>query len=172
MESKCGGTSWRGDSMKKETIAALTLFGFSLLYALGCMGLKFGSLRKPGPGFLPSLIAVALILCTSVHLYQVLRQRSRASGSEQGSQPLNFRVVTGLGLCVFIYPALLMTVDFVIATFLSVFAMLLILRYKTWLVSLLVSLVTALVCFSAFGLVLGLALPSGPVEALLYRLRG
>jgi putative tricarboxylic transport membrane protein len=158
--------------MKKETIAALTLFGFSLLYALGSLGLKFGSLRKPGPGFLPSVIAVALILCTSVHLFQVLRKRSRGSVSGPGSQPVNLRVVAGLGLCILVYPALLMTADFVIATFLTVLAMLLILRYKTWPLCLLVSLATALVCFIAFGVVLGLALPSGFIETVLYRLRG
>jgi hypothetical protein len=65
-----------------------------------------------------------------------------------------------------------MTLDFVLSTFVTVFAMLLILRFKTWPVCLLVSLFTAVACFVVFAMLLGVALPSGIIETFLYRLRG
>jgi putative tricarboxylic transport membrane protein len=151
---------------------ALGLFGIAVLYSIGCVGLKLGTLRKPGPGLFPSLIAVALLITTAVHLYKVFTKQADAPAPEEGSQAVNLRAWVGIAVCVFAYPALLMTLDFVLSTFATVFAMLLILRFKRWPVCLLVSLFIAVVCFVVFAMLLGVALPSGFIETFLYRLRG
>jgi len=85
---------------------------------------------------------------------------------------VNLRAWVGIAICVFAYPALLMSLDFVLSTFATVFAMLVILRFKAWPVCLLVSLFTAIACFVVFAMLLGVALPSGFIEMFLYRLRG
>jgi hypothetical protein len=158
--------------MRKDKSVALGLFGIAALYSIGCIGLKLGTLRKPGPGLFPSLIAAALLLCTAVHIYKVFRKEMETPASPEGTQAVNLRAWVGIAVCVFAYPALLMSLDFVLSTFLTVFAMLLILRFKSWPVSFFVSLFTAIVCFVVFAMLLGVALPSGVIETFLYRFRG
>ena len=158
--------------MSKDKSVALGLFGIAVLYAIGCMELKLGTLRKPGPGLFPSLIAAALLLSTAAYLYKVFTKKPEASVRAEGAQAVNLRAWVGIAIGVFTYPALLMTLDFVLSTFMTVFAMLVILRFKTWPVCLLVSLFTAIACFVVFAMLLGVALPSGIIETFLYRLRG
>ena len=158
--------------MRKDRAIAIGLFAVSVLYFVGCMGLKLGALRKPGPGLFPSLIAMALLLSTGAHLYKVFRKEEKASGRRVGGPSVNLRTLGGLSVCILVYPALLMSLDFVLSTFLTVFGMLLVLRFRTWPVSLFVSLFTAVVCFVVFAMLLGVALPSGVFEAFLYRLKG
>jgi Tripartite tricarboxylate transporter TctB family len=158
--------------MRKDKSVALGLFGTAVLYSIGCVGLKLGTLRKPGPGLFPSLIAAALLLCTALHTYKVFTKKAETSAPPEGAQTVNLRAWAGIAVCVFAYPALLMTLDFVLSTFVTVFAMLLILRFKTWPMCLLVSLFTAIACFVVFAMLLGVALPSGVIETFLYRLKG
>ena len=158
--------------MRKDKSVALGLFGIAVLYSIGCMQLKLGTLRKPGPGLFPSLIGAALLLSTAVHAYRVFTKKAETSAPSEGARAVNLRAWAGIAICVFVYPALLMTLDFVLSTFVTVFAMLLILRFKSWLVCLLVSLFTAIACFIVFAMLLGVALPSGFIETFLYRLRG
>ncbi len=158
--------------MRKDKSVALGLFGIAVLYSIGCMELKLGTLRKPGPGLFPSLIAAALLLSTAAHLYKVYTKKTETLVPAEGAQTVNLRAWVGIAICVFAYPALLMALDFVLSTFVTVFAMLLVLRFKSWPVCLLVSLFTAIACFVVFAILLGVALPSGFIEMLLYRLRG
>jgi putative tricarboxylic transport membrane protein len=158
--------------MRKDKSVALGLFGIAVLYSIGCMELKLGTLRKPGPGLFPSLIAVALLLSTAAHIYKVFTKKMETSAPPEEAQTVNLRAWVGIAICVFAYPALLMALDFVLSTFVTVSAMLLILRFKSWPVCLLVSLFTAIACFVVFAMLLGVALPSGGIEMLLYRLRG
>ncbi len=158
--------------MRKERAVAWGLFSISVLYFVSCMGLKLGALRKPGPGLFPSLIAVALLLSTGAHLYKVFRKEEEASGRPAGGPSVNLRTLGGLSAFIVVYPALLMSLDFVLSTFLTVFGMLLVLRFRTWPASLFVSLFTAIACFFLFAMLLGVALPSGVIETFLYKLRG
>jgi hypothetical protein len=158
--------------MRKDKSVALGLFGIAVLYSIGSVGLKLGTLRKPGPGLFPSLIAVALLISTAVNLYKVFTKKADPSVPPEGAQAINLWAWIGIAVCVFAYPALLMSLDFVLSTFATVFAMLLILRFKSWPVCLLVSLFTAILCFVVFAMLLGVALPSGFIETFLYRLRG
>ena len=161
-----------GDLMRKDKSVALGLFMISILYSIGCMELKLGTLRKPGPGLFPSLIAAALLFSTSAHLYKVFSKREEKSDRPEDGARLNLRAWAGLSICVFAYPVLMMFLDFVLSTFVTVFAMLLILRFRTWPVCLFVSLFTAVVFFVVFAMLLGVALPSGGIETFFYRLKG
>jgi hypothetical protein len=102
----------------------------------------------------------------------VFTKKAGTSEPTEGALAVNLRAWVGIAVCVFAYPALLMTLDFVVSTFVTVFAMLLVLRFKTWPVCLVVSLFTAIACFVVFAILLGVALPSGFIEGYLYRLRG
>ena len=161
-----------GDLMRKEKFVALGLFAISVLYAVGCLELKLGTLQQPGPGFFPALIAAALLLSAGAYLYRVFKNKGDESGRSEGLSQKDLRILGGLSVCIFAYPVMLMGLAFIPATFLTVFGMLLVLKYRSWPVSLLVSLFTALVCFIVFAMLLGVALPSGAIEMFLYKLKG
>ena len=158
--------------MRKDKSVALGLFGIAVLYSIGCVGLRLGTLRKPGPGLFPSLIAAALLISTAAHLYKVFTKKSETPSTPGSAQAVNLRAWMGIAVSVFAYPALLMALDFVLSTFVTVFSMLLILRFRSWPMCLLVSLFIAVACFVVFAILLGVALPSGFIETFLYRLRG
>jgi hypothetical protein len=86
--------------MRKDKSVALGLFGIAVLYSIGCVGLKLGTLRKPGPGLYPSLIAVALLLCTVVHTYKVFTGKAETSSPPEGTQAVNLRAWVGIAICV------------------------------------------------------------------------
>ncbi len=156
--------------MRKEKSVALGLFVISILYSAGCIGLKMGTLRKPGPGLFPSLIAAALLLGTGVYLFRVFTEKGEPSAG--GLSRKDRQTLGGLCVCIFAYPALLVALNFIPATFLAVFGMLLVLKFRTWPVSFLVSLFAAVACFVVFAILLGVALPSGAMETFLYKLKG
>ncbi len=160
--------------MSKDRITALALFGFSIAYLVASWQLKVGTLRKPGPGFLPVIIAACLLVCAGIHLWRVMARPAaggkapeKACGTKE-----KLRLVGGLTACVLAYPFLLMMVDFVAATFAACLAMLTILRYKTMPARLLVSAAMAVICFVSFAMLLAVAVPSGPIETFFFRLRG
>ena len=159
--------------MVKDRLTALGLFGVSVLYLLGCFQLQWGTMRKPGAGFLPTLVGVALFFCTGIYLVLTVRRgpESRPESAENApaSDP---RVVWRLLVCTLVYPFVLSRLDFVMATFLVVWGMLLSTRYRTPVVSLLLALFLSLFFFGVFAMLLGVAFPNGPVEQFLYGLRG
>jgi hypothetical protein len=163
-----------GVMMRKEKSVALGLFAISVLYAAGCLKLKLGDFRQPGPGLFPSLIAAVLLLSAGVYLYRVFKNKGDDDepGQSEGLSQKDLRTLGGLCVCIFAYPALLAGLDFIPATFCILFGMLLILKFRSWPVSLVVSLFTALLCFIVFAMLLGVALPSGAMEMFLYKLKG
>lgn len=70
------------------------------------------------------------------------------------------------------YPFLLFHLNFILATFLVVYTMLWILKYKGPVWDSLIAISLAVMSFSVFALGLGVSLPSGPIEEIFYRLRG
>ncbi len=158
--------------MSKDRLAALALLLLAALYLAAAFRLKIGAPRAPGPGFLPVVIGVGLLVCAAVHLLQTLRVPRPVRRPKEDTRSSQTRTVVGLLACTFIYPLCLNHLNFVTTTFLAVFTMLRILRYKSWAASALVGLLLAVACFLVFGLLLGVAVPSGPIEELLYRLRG
>jgi hypothetical protein len=157
----------------KDRLTALGLFGVSVLYLLGCLHLQVGTVRKPGAGFLPTLVGVALLVSSGLYVFQIFRrkpeERPEQPRDEPGSSPWT---VSGLLVCTLLYPLVLKQLSFVAATFLVVWAMLLIMRYRSALFSLFLALLLSLCCFGVFALLLGVALPGGVVEQFLYGLRG
>ncbi len=157
--------------MSKDRLTAICLFGFSLLYLLGCWQLKLGSARAPGPGFLPTIIGVGLLACTGTHLLQTLRVPRPAAGPSGAGSHRQWTVLALLG-CTFIYPVFLNRLNFIPTTFATVLAMLLLLRYRTWMACVLLAAGLTVACFLIFAVLLGVAVPSGFLEELLYRVRG
>jgi uncharacterized membrane-anchored protein len=60
-----------------DVVGSLFWVGVGVFFAIGAAKLGIGTLKKPGPGFLPVIIATLLILFNSITLVQGCRKRER-----------------------------------------------------------------------------------------------
>jgi hypothetical protein len=161
-----------GKSRRYEKITALILFAFSLFYFLGAWGMKLGTARNPGPGFIPLIVGSLLLLCTAVYLARVLRPKP---GEEKRTAPRgekNTLAIFGILGCTLAYPFLLEYAKFIVSTFTVAYVMLVLLRPSRGLFSFFLALAMAVGSFLIFSFLLGVALPSGFLEDLLFRIGG
>jgi len=154
----------------KEKITVLVLLVISVLYFGGCWKLKLGSWSNPGPGFIPLIVGISLLVSCGFKFYQVYFPK------KNGGQPLvegkgeekNYWAVYGLLLSIILYPILLGYLQFLITTVLVLFALFVLLKYKTPIFSLLLAVFIASASFFIFARFLGVALPSGILEEIFY----
>lgn len=136
--------------------AALALLGIYLLYEASSM--TFGSISRPGTGFFPIVLAVAL-LALSVALL-VRSWRGTETFSVEIPDRLDHILVT-LAMMI-AYGALLEFVGFPLLTVALLFVMLWVLGRVSWRMSLTLSVSGTAISFLLFRQ-LGVPLPSGPI---------
>ena len=166
-----GGKTVDQKAYRKQILISLALIGFSLFYFLSSLHLKMGTPRNMGPGFVPAMLGVLLLVSTGFHLIRVYR--ARPSEEEIESSPKktkNYWAVAGILASTAAYPLILETVKFIAATFLVGFFMLLLWKPRKFFLSFLFSLGMAVGCFFLFSRFFGVALPSGFLETLLFRI--
>lgn len=153
-----------------QKIVSVTLLGFLLLYLISSLRLKMGTLKNMGPGFFPLVIGSLLLACTSTHLILLFRKKppSVETNKRVPVKDNNFMAIIGLLVCTTAYPFMLEPLNFVISTLIIGFAMLILLKPRNVIFSFFLSLGMAVGCFLIFTRLFGVALPSGPVEELLF----
>jgi putative tricarboxylic transport membrane protein len=156
---------------RDRILAAIVLFGFALFYFLSSLSLSMGTPGNPGPGVVPAAIGGLLLLCTTVHLVGTLRP-SRPRQAAESALPArrNQRAVAGIVASTIVYPVILEPLKFLVATTAVAFVILALLSSGRLVFSLVLALGMAVVCFVVFSRLLGVALPSGPLEHLLFRI--
>jgi len=159
---------------KNQKLTAFLLLGFSLFYFLSSLRLKLGTFKNPGPGLIPVGIGALLVLCTGIYLARVLRgkppEEERQAPSRQG--PKNYLAIFGILGCTLAYPFLLGYGKFILSTFVVAYVMLVLLKPSRSFFSFFLALGMAVGSFLIFSFLLGVALPSGFLEDLLFRLGG
>jgi hypothetical protein len=157
-------------STLKEKIIAGVLVAFSIIYLLGCLNTSTGKIGNPGAGLIPRLIAVCLFISTGLNAFRTFKHRGNSSVHQQEPPMGICSAVIGIAIVILIYPFLLYTLKAIAATFVSSFAMLRLMRYKSTLKCLAISLAVSASVYVIFGLMLGVTFPSGPIEHLMWRL--
>jgi putative tricarboxylic transport membrane protein len=157
----------------KEKLTGVILFALSLVYLLSCWKLKIGTVKNPGPGFIPVVIGILLLICTAAYLIRVFAARpgEKAAPQEIAGEK-NYRAVVGIIAGTVIYPFILEPLKFIAATTALAFAMLLLLKPKKPVFSFLLALSLAVGCFLIFSRLLGMVLPSGFMEDFLFQVGG
>lgn len=164
-----------GKRPRNEKIAAAVLFGFSLFYFFSGFSLKMGSPKNPGPGFIPGIIGILLVFFTGLHLARVLQIKpsvGKADSEEGADSGKNYRAILGTLACTILFPLVLETLKFLAATCLVTFMMLFFLKPEKPLFSFLLALGLTVGTFLIFSRLLGVALPMGPLESILFRIGG
>jgi hypothetical protein len=129
-----------------------------------------GTLKNMGPGFFPLVIGSLLLVCTTTHLILLFREKPLNVEINKTTpvKDKNFMAIIGLLVCTTAYPLMLEPLNFIISTLIIGFAMLILLKPRSVIFSFFLSLGMAVGCFLIFTRLFGVALPSGPVEELLF----
>ncbi|MCE5283920.1 MAG: tripartite tricarboxylate transporter TctB family protein, partial [Deltaproteobacteria bacterium] len=151
----------------KERIVALGILVFAMVYTAGAIALKVGTLAQPGAGQFPAAIALCLLAVSAFHTWRTFRKT--AEKGEGNGLPTGF-VPTGIAAVLVIYPVLLHALNFLLSTFIVLFVLFLLLRFKTVTVSFITALFTTLLSFVVFTVFLGVVLPTGGVEEFILKL--
>ncbi len=146
----------------KDVIGALFWLAMGIFFAIGGLRLNPGSLRQPGPGFLP-LVMASLLICFSLFIV--------AKGVIRPESPLKdilWRNQLVAVASVFIFGVLLDLIGFFLATFilLSILFGLLFTGRRRWLRTLFYAAITALVGWYLFSVILRVPFPRAPLTVI------
>jgi hypothetical protein len=144
----------------KERIVSIGILVFALVYLAGSISLKVGTLAQPGAGQFPAAIAFCLLVAAAYNTWRAFRLR------ETGEEGRSWTQLAPIGIAVVlvVYPLLLKTLSFLLSTFLVLFLMFKLLRFKTTLISFLTALFATVLSFVVFAGLLGVVVPGGIVE--------
>jgi len=163
-----------GKDQRKDKITGAVMFGVSLVYLLGCWRLKMGTIKYPGPGFFPLVLGSLLLICTTIYLIRVFRTKVAEGKREEETAPegKNYRAIFGLLACTAVYPFILEPLKFIASTLSVAFVMFVLLKPRRRLFSFFLAVAISVGSFLIFSPLLGVALPSGFLENLLFRFGG
>ena len=139
--------------------AAAVLLVFGLVAFAEATRLRFGSIARPGPGFVPVVLAAAFSLVCVALLVNARRPRDAAAPPVAR---LGWPRIAAAMAALFVYALALEPVGFVAATFVLLLFFFRVLERQRWLAALAGSLVTALVTYLVFKIWLNVQLPAGP----------
>lgn len=148
----------------RDMVSSLVSIGLAVIFFVGSLGYKFGSLSRPGPGLLPFFTSMTAIFLSGIIFFGSLSKRQESS--EKGEKLLPgkgvlIRQIVGV-LSLFGYGVALEYLGFAFTTILF---MVVVLRFvglkKNWAMILGTSLVTTLICYLLFVIILKSALPRG-----------
>jgi putative tricarboxylic transport membrane protein len=152
----------------KERIVSLGILVFALVYMAGSLALKVGTLAQPGAGQFPAMVAFFLLVIAAFHTWHTFRKISTGEEGHSWTQ----LAPAGIAAALIFYPILLKTLSFLVSTFIVLYALFRLLRFKTALISFLTALFTTLMAFIVFTGLLGVILPSGFMEGFILKTMG
>ena len=152
----------------KERIVSLGILVFALAYLAGSLSLKVGTLAQPGAGQFPAIVAFFLLVIAAFHAWRTFRKTSQEEKGHSWKQ----LAPAGIATVLIVYPILLKTANFLASTFLVLFVLFRLLRFRTATVSFLTALVMAILTFIIFTGLLGVTLPNGFMEGFILKTMG
>lgn len=152
----------------KERLVSLGILVFALVYLAGSISLKVGTGARPGAGMFPTAIAVSLLAIAAFHAWRTFRATIEQDAGHSWTQ----LAPAGIAAALIVYPLLLHALDFLLSTFIVLFVLFRLLRFKTTLVSLLTAVGTTLFSYFIFAGLLGVVLPAGIMEEYILKITG
>jgi putative tricarboxylic transport membrane protein len=120
----------------------------------------------PGPEFMPNVLAVVLIVSSTILFVNTLRKATEAGESLMPTRAAIYRIAVIIG-GLFLYTFLIDKLGYLETTFAYSLGMLLAMWKKSWYFSLAVSLALTLGFGWAFGVLLDVPVPEGILEGIL-----
>jgi hypothetical protein len=152
----------------KERFVSLGILIFALVYLAGSISLKVGTGAKPGAGMFPTAVAVVLLTVAAFHAWRTFRATIEQDKGHSWTQ----LAPAGIAGALIVYPFLLHMLSFMLSTFIVLFVLFRLLRFKTILISFLSALATTIFAYIVFAGLLGVTLPSGTMEQYILKITG
>jgi len=152
---------------KRDVIPASVWIIIGLAVMMVSYQMSLGTLHMPGPGLLPFLLGSLLVIVTlpifinSLVLFKRTSPGTRETGIWAG---IEFKNVLIIVVALVAYALLLEKLGFLITAFLFLFVLFSAFDSRRWFFALGVSLVTILISYTLFVLVLRVELPSGLIR--------
>jgi hypothetical protein len=141
---------------ESEVVGSLFWMAIGIFFAVGGVKLNVGTLRNPGPGFLPVIMALVLIFFSLFTLVKglIISSVRPVSGFPWKRPALMIASV-------FFYGLLLELVGFLLSTFITMFILFGLLRGKSsWTMVFIYAAITALAGWLVFSVALNIPFPS------------
>ena len=144
---------------KAYLIANLVWIALAVAVCAESVRLKVGSLRAPGPAFLPFFAAVLLGILSLISLLQTWTEKKEGgAGVWSGTPLLKIGLLVGV---LFLYTAFLKDLGFLLATFLLLLFLFRVVEPLGWKTIFLVTAVTMGGTYLLFGVLIESSLPKG-----------
>lgn len=145
-----------------QTLVAAAFLLLSAAYGVGSLQLPMGTLERPGPGFFPLIVALAMAALSSALLWGSLSvKKSQNNGEEHLPQGQDLRRLLSLGGTLILFAVMLQPLGYGLASALLMVAALRLLGMKQWSLILLSAGLTALISYWLFAMILDVPLPAG-----------
>jgi hypothetical protein len=144
---------------RRDLAAAAVLLAFGLFAIIQALGLRFGTLAAPGPGFVPLCLAMALCLAGIGLIVETLRGTQAVTVTATAGA--RHFAVAGTLVSLLVYALVLEWLGFLLATFALLVFFFRTLQRQSWLVVVAGSLATSLLSYLVFKTWLGVNLPGG-----------
>ncbi len=140
----------------------------TLVYLNEARKLPFGSIHNPEIGFMPILAGWILLALCLIMLAKELLRRDRQKGKEldlfedeERGESAGLRKPLILSAAIFVYPLAFVSLGFILSTILLVTVSLRVMKYRGWVMSLLIAIGVSLASFFIFSGYLEVQLPPG-----------
>jgi hypothetical protein len=151
------GSALSKGKMGRQIVGAVFWVAVGVFFLISGVNLRFGSFRRPGPGFLPLTMALLLVLFGLIDLMKGSREPSKPLGGIPWRRPI---VVLS---SVVLYCALLDFIGFLPSTFVLVgilFGLFITPRKNKWRSVIVYAAISALVAWLVFGILLRIPFPT------------
>ena len=148
--------------MKKgELIIAICWAMLGAFIAVISYGLKIGNVHHPGPGLMPFVLGMCLILCSiPILVGSSLEVFSRTKKDEDGIwKGVNLKKILLVVGCLFLYPLILEKMGYLVTTFIVFLFFFKLAGIGKWRFALLASFLTAVISYFFFNALLEGQLP-------------
>jgi len=148
--------------IRTQSIIYLFLCILGAIYLVGGLSLPMGTVNQPGAGFFPTLVSV-LILCLSVSAFVLSRKKPTTTGERKPVFPQgqDRRRVIALTLAILSFVVFLKPLGYCICSAGLMGATLRLLGLRSWVRIVIIAVLTALISYYFFVLILDLPLPIG-----------
>jgi putative tricarboxylic transport membrane protein len=148
---------------KNDLIPAIIWIILGIAVAIGSYRLKLGNLANPGPGLMPFLLGIALLVCSfPVLIHSFLKMMRKTEQKEKIIwSEIDFKKLVIVLTSLIGYAVILEKIGFVTTTFLLLSILFKTVDSQKWFSVLIASILTVIITYFLFVVILKVELPSG-----------
>lgn len=148
---------------KNDLIPAIIWIILGIAVAIGSYRLKLGNLANPGPGLMPFLLGIALLVCSFPVLIHSFLKMMRKTEQEEKIiwSEIDFKKLVIVLTSLIGYAVILEKIGFVTTTFLLLSILFKTVDSQKWFSVLIASILTVIITYFLFVVILKVELPSG-----------